>query len=248
MNASSHRSLWFQFMRSPQSRLFIVGSVMTILWVGVAAMMWQLQHPLWDEVLTLGFSHILVGKGMSVAQGHLMGMPDWLIIVLATYCDILSVLVTYPILIFSYENFIERHFFHRQMRNIFKHAEKGMNRFGRFRIVGVFAFVWAPLWMTGIIVGAVLGYLMGLPTWAIMSTVSIGAGASVVCWVFFSERLFAYLGWLNQQLPGRALIGIILIAIMVRLLMRRWKARKKAVAALRTPTHSETINGPDTED
>ena len=168
-----------------------------------------------------------------------------MIVLEATYCDIFSVFLIYPLLIFSYEHFIERHFLHRQMRNVFKYAERGMNRFGRFRIIGVVAFVWAPLWMTGIIVGAVLGYLMGLPTWITMLTVSVGAGASVLCWVMFYDRIFEWLGWLNQQLPGRALIAIILIAVMMRLLLRRWKARKKALAELRHNGQSTTANIPE---
>ncbi len=88
----------------------------------------------------------------------------------------------------------------------------------------MFLFVWFPLWMAGIIMGSVLGYLLGLRTWVNIATVVIGSVSAVVCWVFAYDKLFGWLGEIHRGIP----ITITAIVIVVLAILRIYNQSKPA--------------------
>ena len=183
----------------------------------------------WNEVITIGFAHMLAGKAVSIAQGMAAGMPPSMIVLLTVYVDSMALCILYPILIFAHEHLLDAPLYERHMKRVFDSAQKGVDRVGRFTIVGLFAFVWFPFMMTGVIVGAVLGFLMGLRTWLIMATVILGTTTAVVSWVYAYDRLFSWL----TVIDGHTVQGFLLVVI-AGVIARRFM-RQKRVNALKRP-------------
>jgi uncharacterized membrane protein len=217
-NGSSYQ---LEFLRSEEGRIFVTGCCMLIGWVVASILLWRMQSPLWDNILTLGFSHMVAGKGVSIAHGMQAGMPHWLIAILATYVDVMAMLLLYPLLVFSYRNFFERRFFQKHMKKVFDSAQRNIGRMRRFKIAGIFVFVWFPFWMTGVVVGAVLGYLLGLRTWVTLTTAGVGTATSVLCWVYAYDRLFAWLGWVKEGIPSSVIIVALAALIAHRIVVKR---------------------------
>jgi uncharacterized membrane protein len=167
----------------------------------------------------------MAGRAISIAQGTHVGLPRWLIIVIATYVDIMGMLLVYPLFVYSYEHFVEGHFFQRRMRPMLESAQKNVHSFGRYKIVGVFFFVWLPFWMTGIIVGAILGYLLRLPTWVVLITTSLGALAAVSSWVYAYDQVYRWLSAINQDFAF--VFTVVLIAGL--LVWRVWRKRRESL-------------------
>ena len=44
-----------EFLASPEARILLLGTVMLVLWVAGIALLWQLDHPLWLDMLTVSF-------------------------------------------------------------------------------------------------------------------------------------------------------------------------------------------------
>jgi hypothetical protein len=77
----------------------------------------------------------------------------------------------------------------------------------------VFAFVWFPFWMTGPVVGSVIGFLLGLPVWLNMTVVLAGTYIAIFCWALFLRQLHEQVAAYSSY-AGLILMGV-LIAIIV---------------------------------
>ncbi len=209
------------FLRSRQGPIFLAGCCMLVVWIAAAAGLWQAGAAVWDDVLTVGFAHLLAGRAISIAQGTQIGLPKWLIVLIATYADVTATFLIYPLFVYTYENFFEGRFFQERMRPMLKSAEKHVSGLGRSKIVGVFFFVWLPFWMTGIIIGSILGYLLGLRPWVTLTAVCLGALAAVASWVYAYEILFTWLSRIHQEVPLVFTAVLIVGVVWYRIVRRR---------------------------
>jgi uncharacterized membrane protein len=209
------RAIGSRFLQTPEGRIFVTGCCMLILWIEAVAVLWKCGYPIWDDLLTMGLAHMVGGRAASIARGTQVALPPALIALHAIYTDITAMFIMFPVLVFSYKNFVERRVFQEHMKPVFDAAQRGALKMRRFKIMGIFMFVWFPFWMTGIIVGAVLGFLIGLRPWVNMLTVSCGSATAVVCWVYAYDKLFGWLGGINQTVP--VVFSSIIIAALVAL-------------------------------
>ena len=222
-----------RFIAEREGRIFLLGTALLLVWIAGMVALQQLDPDLWLKAVSIGFSTLVLGKPAAVAQAIQAGLPPWSIVLYATYVDIVTVLIAYPVLVFSYRNLFERPLFARSMRRVFNSAQKNLGRFKRCKIAGVFAFVWVPFMMTGVVVGAVLGYLLGLRHWVTLATVSVGALAASVCWVYAYDILFGWLVHLHAGIPA-ALTAAIVLGIVLYRIRVLIKARRKKMSHART--------------
>ena len=214
-------SLRAKFLLSQEGAVFLTGCLMLIVWIGAVVALWRFQHPRWADMLTMGFAQTLAGRAAAIAQGTQVGINRGLLVLLATYADVVFVFLTYPPIIFSYRNMVEGRYFQKQMRTVLASAEKGSERFAKYSIAGVFLFVWLPFHMTGVLVGAVIGYLFGLRTWVNMATVTLATMSASLCWVFAYEKLYGVLGEIDTRIPFYLTILIIGGLVTYQWMMRR---------------------------
>jgi uncharacterized membrane protein len=189
MTIEEHKQESIRFLNSEEGTIFITGASMLIVWIASVAVLWHIESTYWLNLLTMGFA-ALAGRAASIAQGTSIGFNPGLVAALAIYFDVLLLFITYPLLIYSYRHFLENRFFKEHMQPVFDSAKKNLTQFRKAKIASVFLFVWFPFWMTGIIGGSILGYLLGLRTWVTLLTVILGSTSSVVCWVYITDKLF----------------------------------------------------------
>ena len=215
-----------QILLSEESGVFAVGSLMLIAWFLAIAVLWHLGQP-WDQWVIMGFTELLLGRGVAIAKAVEMGMhPGW-VVFLATYVDAVTVFLCYPVLILAARNLVAGRPVDPRMKGLIESAEKNVGRFAKYKIAGIFLFVWLPFFMTGVVVGAVLGYLLGLKTWPTMATVVAGTATAAACWLYTYDYLYGWLAQIHSQIP--AVFTAVLIAALVG--HRLWaEARKKRSA------------------
>jgi uncharacterized membrane protein len=209
-----------------ERRLLVAGCCMLVLSVATVGVLWRIDHAMWLDILTMGFTEFFLGRAASSAQATQAGLHPALIVLLATYVDVLTTFILYPLLVLSYRSLFERRFFQKHMKPVFVAATRGVDRFSQFKVAGVFAFVWFPFWGTGVVVGAVLGYLLGLRLWVNMTTVTLGTMTAVICWVLAYDKLFAWLGGIHESIPLLATIVVIAILVIWRVLIGARNSRR----------------------
>jgi len=213
------------FMQSEESRVFIIGSFMLIAWVMLVAILFVRDNPRWADILGMGFTQTILGRAVGIAHGSAAGMSKIAITVLASYADIMFVMIVYPIIIYSYKYLVEGRFYKRHLKPIVASAQENVGKFSHWKIAGVFLFVWLPFMMTGVAVGSVLGFLLGLSTWVNMLTVALGNITAVVCWVYVIGGFFDNLKHVNKTLPAVITIGIIIFLVIMRIIKKKQNAK-----------------------
>lgn len=219
----SNAGIWARFLLSQENSVFLAGSCMLIFWVAALAVLWRIENALWTHMLTMGFTQLLAGRAASIAAATQADMHPALMILFATYIDTTTVFILYPVLVFSYKNLFERRFYKTHIGPVFQSAQKRVGKLRRFKIAGVFLFVWFPFWMTGIIIGSLLGFLMGLRTWVNMTTVVLGSASAVICWVYAYDKLYNWVGEIHKGIPFALTVLIVLGLAIFRVIALRRK-------------------------
>jgi uncharacterized membrane protein len=217
-----HSKIRAAFLQSEEARIFIAGCCMLILWVATIAVLSHYKYQHWLDILKMSLSHLMAGRAVGILTGSSAEMPPRLIATVASYIDVMVMFIIYPLLIFSYRNLLERRFFKQHVRPMIESAQRSVTRFRKYKIIGVFCFVWFPFWMTGIVMGAVLGYLLGLKTHVNMTTVILGSISAVVSWVYVAETFFDKLRTdMHEAIPTVITLVIIVILAAMRIVKNR---------------------------
>ena len=103
-----------------------------------------------------------------------------------------------------------------------KNAQANRRRISRYGPIGLLFFVWFPLYMTGPLVGSIIGYFMGLNPYINITVVLSGTLAAVICWVAIFEKLATQLGQWSGLIPA-----FVIIAALIAFLVVRSKQRKE---------------------
>lgn len=93
-------------------------------------------------------------------------------------------------------------------RDLRESANSQKHTWVRLGIPGIFLFVWIPLFMTGPIVGSILGRLIGLGLFVNLVTVISASVTSILTWVFFWDQLSRFISedWLKYLSLGVVLL------------------------------------------
>ena len=216
-----------RFFFSTEGTIFIAGISMLLVWLVTNVVLFKIKHKLWVTILTMGFTQLVGGRAASIAQGTHAGMHPMIIVVLAVYVDMTVVFILYPLMVFSYRHFFERHFFQKHIKPFFDSVQKSVTRFHHFKVIGVFLFVWFPFFMTGVIIGSLLGFLLSLRPWVNMIAVTLGTTSAVFCWVYAYDLLYSWLGQVNKSIPLAMTILVITSLTLNRFVSRRKMHSKK---------------------
>ena len=99
-------------------------------------------------------------------------------------------------------------------------AETRKDTVRRYGIAGLFVFVWFPFWMTGPVVGCVIGFMIGLRTWLNITVVLSGTYVAIIGWAVFlrhfHDRVTSYSPYATM-----ALLILLFIIIIVGHLLHR---------------------------
>jgi uncharacterized membrane protein len=215
-----------RFFFSQEGTIFFTGNSLLILWLTTIIILFKIKHHLWLTVLTMGFTQLLGGRAASIAQATQAGIHPMVIVLIATYVDMTVVFILYPLMVYSYRHFFERRFFQKHMKPLFESVQKSVTRFGKFKIAGVFLFVWFPFWMTGVIIGSLLGFLLGLKPWINMGAVVLGTMSAAFCWVYAYDLLYSWLGQINKSIPFVVTI-LVIVGLTINRFIHKHKMHKK---------------------
>ncbi|UCD50183.1 MAG: small multi-drug export protein [Phycisphaerales bacterium] len=207
-------------LAGPEGRLLLIAVALSFvytLWLTFRA----LTAPAESQILIgMTATTLLFGRAAGLAYGYSVALGHAKVILVAMVVETLHVLVFYPLFVFGWRHLLVI----KSLKNIFERihqaAETHKAKIQRYGIVGLFAFVWFPFWMTGPVVGSVIGFLLGLPVWLNMTAVLAGTYAAIIGWAYFlrelHERVAAY-----DPYAAMALVMSLIVVVLVGHLLRR---------------------------
>ncbi|RXK16896.1 hypothetical protein CP985_01695 [Malaciobacter mytili LMG 24559] len=134
-------------------------------------------------------SNLFVGRVPALSLGYASGLSHFFVISINILTELILVTILYPLFIYSFKGILKikllESFFEEVKQKKLQHQDK----FEKYGKIGLFIFVFIPFWMTGPIVGAIIGYLIGLKHFTIMFIVFIATAIAITLWGFFLNTI-----------------------------------------------------------
>ena len=202
---------------TPEGKVLIVGLVLAFLHMGVIALTRFYSAELFHSLLSMIGTHILGGRAAAISWGFAQNLKGWVVVVTTMNIETFLVLVFYPLFVFSYQKLIVIKPLEEPMARARRAAEAHQRTIMKYGIPGLLLFVWFPFWMTGPLVGSVIGFLIGLQLKANLAVVLAGTYLAILSWSFILHRFIDIVKPVGPYIP-LFLVGIVLLlAVSIRI-------------------------------
>lgn len=208
---------------SAEGRMLGIGLALSGLMLLAFGIGWHL-YP--DRILPYAIMtglNLVVGRGAGLSFGYASGLGHAQVVPLNILIETIQVLVIYPLFVQSTRQLIKLRTLEPFIMRIHRAAESGGGVVRKFGIAGLFVFVFAPFWMTGPVVGAIIGFLIGLRPWVNLAVVLVSTYIAIGIWALLLNELNVWASAVNQYAPYALFLAIVLIAAAMG-----WVGRRRA--------------------
>ena len=213
-NSQHENRLKVTFLASPEGRLLLIGVALAIIytfWLGIEAV----TSPQQAQVLIgMTATEIMFGRAAGMAFGYSLDLGHSAVIPVCAIIETVLVLIFYPLFVFSWRHLLVINPLKKTFERMHKAAETHKAKVQKYGVIGLFVFVWFPFWMTGPVVGSVIGFLLGLRAWLNITVVLAGTYVAICGWAFFlrqlHEKVAAYSSYATM-----VLVAILAVIILV---------------------------------
>jgi uncharacterized membrane protein len=211
------------FFSSPEGRILALGLVLTALMLLAFGVGWHLYPDgVFPYAIMTGLN-LIIGREAGMSFGYARGFGHAQVVPLNMLVETIQVLVVYPLFVLSTRHLIRLKALQPFLARMELAAESGGGAVRRFGIAGLFVFVFAPFWMTGPVVGAIIGFLIGLRPWVNLLVVLVATYFAIGVWGLLLNELSDWAAEVNRYAPYALVLAIVLIAIAMHLLHRHRK-------------------------
>ncbi len=209
------RSL-LQRLRSDNRSIFILGVFLLLVIIGwfVASFVIDQNNTL--KVLCIMLTSFAGGRLPAIMTGIELGLRNLTIISVLFFSNLCWLLLMLPLVCSFYDNVV-----HVKVVGRLLHSAKGraVQESRRVSSVGIYAlpiFVWLPFPFTGSLVGALIGYIIGIPTTKLLILVVTAMWAGISSWTFGLEYLVYLTGTTGKVICYSAIVIVLIYALIWR--------------------------------
>jgi uncharacterized membrane protein len=225
-NSEQKNQLKATLLTSSEGRLLLIGVALAFtytFWLGIKL----LYFPEESQVLIgMTATHIMFGRAAGMAFGYSLGLGHSTVIPTCIIIETILVLIFYPLFVFSWRHLLVLNWLKNIFERIHKAAEIHKVKVQRYGIIGLFFFVWFPFWMTGPIVGCVIGFLLGLRAWLNITVVLTGTYVAIFGWAFFLRQFHEQVASYSSYAAMVLMALLVIIIILGHLLLRTFHENK----------------------
>jgi uncharacterized membrane protein len=211
-----------ELLRSIEVRILAVGLVLTLLLVVSLSIGWFVNPDLAARFAAMTGLNLTVGRAAGMSFGYASGLHHPAVITSSVVVETVQVLVIYPLFVLGWKSLVDVHRMRRLLVGVRRSAEANQSRVARFGMIGLFAFVFLPFWMTGPVVGSVIGFLIGLKARHNLPIVLSATYAAVTIWAVFFERMNEWLAAYGRY-AAFFLVLIVAVAALASRFVWNWK-------------------------
>ena len=163
--------------------------------------------------------HLMGGRALGIATCLSAGISLFYTIAYNFFLEIVIVLIAYGIVVLFMRNIIQPKLFRSAVRQAELTAQKEKTRIKKFGAIGLFLFVMFPFFMTGPVVGAIIGYLLNYRAITNFMIVFSGTLTSIILYAMVGNNIIKFI---NQYVPieilkkwGAIIIGVLIIVFLI---------------------------------
>ena len=209
------------FFTSPEGRMLGIGLGLTGLMLLAFGVGWRLYPDVVFPYAIMTGLNLIIGREAGMTFGYARGFGHAQVVPLNVLIETIQVLVVYPLFVLSTRHLIQLKVLQPFIERMQHAAESRGGAVRHFGIAGLFVFVFVPFWMTGPVVGAIIGFLIGLRPWVNLAVVLVSTYIAIAIWGLLLNELSAWAATVNHLAPYALFVAIALIAIAMHWLSRR---------------------------
>ncbi len=218
---SKKNGLRAEHFTSPEGWIFILGLVLSLIYIGWLGGGYLWRPDRFQTYLGITVTHIFFGRAAGLTAGYAMNYGHNVVITINIVIETLMVLLFYPLFIFSWRSLVVVPALRTFIDRMTKTAEARQETIRRFGIPGLFLFVCFPFWMTGPLIGCIIGFMMGLRNWLNLGIVLGGTYLATIIWAVFLKELNQWAAAVSRQGPILLVGVLIFLALLGYYLGRR---------------------------
>lgn len=209
------------FLFSQEGKIFSFGVFLFLAYLGgiIGTYLFSVDDA--NHLIVMTVTNFLFGRAAGISYGFSVEFNDQIIILVNVVIELVTVLLVYPLFVMSWKKSLTiqgLHDFFTKTKELKLKYNDFFQKYGKY---GLFLFVWFPFWMTGPVVGSIIGYLIGLKHHHTMIIVISGTTLAIIIWTYFLKELIIFLAQISAYAP-HILVGLfIFIAVMFKLLQKK---------------------------
>ena len=225
-NATKKNHLKETLLTSPEGRILLIGVALAFiytLWLVINL----INSPEESQIL-IGMTgvNIMFGRATAMLYGYSQELGHATVIPVCIIVETILVLLFYPLFVFSWRHLLIIKWLKNTFERVQRAAENHMDKVQRYGIIGLFVFVWLPFWMTGPVVGCVIGFLIGLKARLNIPVVLTGTSVAILGWAFFMRRMTGRVASYSSYAPMVILVLLIVVIVVGKFLHRTLQEKK----------------------
>jgi len=226
LNSQKKKHIKSTLLASPEGRLLLIGIALTLIytfWLGIKLLVSPDESQL---LIGLTAIELTFGRGLAMTFGYTEGLGHSTVIPICIIIETIYVLILYPLFVFSWRRLLVINWLKKTFERTQKAAETHKDKVQKYGIIGLFVFVWFPFWMTGPVVGSVIGFLLGLRLWVNMVAVLAGTYAAIIGWAFVLRQFHKQVASYSSYAAMVIMAIVIFIIIVGHLFYRTFRENK----------------------
>ncbi|MGE4455498.1 MAG: small multi-drug export protein [Arcobacteraceae bacterium] len=203
-------------LNKTETRLLLSGLFLLLLLLASLGIVAFFDIELSSKLLGTVLTNLIVGRMGGLSFGFSSGIDFYIVLFINLYFEVLLVLIVYSLFVLSWQNAVKfkrlEHFFEVVKAFVAKHHDK----FDKYGTYGIFFFVFMPLFMSGPVVGAIIGYIIGIRHIKNILIVLSSTFLATTLWAFFLNEIVTFLNDINQYASWGILVVLIIVALIAK--------------------------------
>jgi len=198
---------------TPEGRILLSGLVLSLLYAIFLVVSYFISPQNFQVFIGMTATNVLFGRAAGMSFGYALDFGHLIVFPVNLAIETILVLLVYPLFVFSWQRLVVIRPLERFMRRVEKAAEKNKGKIQRYGIPSLFLFVLFPFWMTGPVVGCVIGFFLGIRPWINVGIVLSATALACLGWAIVLKRLHEQMADFSPFAPMILLIVIVAIAV-----------------------------------
>jgi uncharacterized membrane protein len=174
---------------------------------------------LYKTLSSTAILHIVGGRGLGTATCLAANISLFYTIAYNFFLEIVIVLIVYGIFVLFMCNIIQPKLFRSAVRQAELAAQDQKTNIKKYGAIGLFFFVMLPFFMTGPVIGSIIGYLLNYKAINNFLIVFSGTLSSIVIYALIGNNIIKYI---NQYVQvdlvkkwGAIIVGILIVLFLI---------------------------------
>ncbi|MEA3370162.1 MAG: small multi-drug export protein [Campylobacterota bacterium] len=205
-----------EFVSTQEGKIFIAGVVFLFGYIISIINLYLFSVKDANNLVGMTITNIFFGRAAGISFGYTAQFSDIAIIFMNAIIEFIMVLLIYPLFVLTWNKSLDIKFLKNIVINVEKQKIKYKDFFDKYGKYGLFIFVWFPFWMTGPVIGSIIGFLIGIRHYTTMFIVLCGTSLAIVVWTYFLKELIYVLNQIGSYSSYIVLILFVIIALVLR--------------------------------